>query len=303
MPRKRTQEKPPGMVLGIVGGADISQENFDALLDDLTSDVEADELQVYVVAQAATPAAEAAVEWCRTNEVAFTAISPGGRQSKAVKAITDAASKHETSSEPIDSFVATLKNAAGDVRVLSAYDGDDSDDDDNESYRALEAAENAGLKTFNLVQGLDPLAFDDDPSSDEPQPEPEPEQPKASTLDPEVDYATAADYPLRKLRAYAIGRVDGGSQMSKAELLAALFPDEAEPAAAAEPEAADEAQASIPFVPRSGAWVTDAEAMTALVTLQTYLGQAGKNPPGRPRKDGLPAGQTKRGKKASEDDE
>jgi hypothetical protein len=181
MPSRRgrsTPKKP--LTLGFLGSAELDPKAVAAQLDDLiTEDTEVDLLVVPVTKDTYTDGIAAVVAWCTEYEIPFSTLSDADankdRSLKKVIALAGEGNDYDADEYPsmheamLDFLTSSEDQEVADGRLILFLDADSEDD-----VAIAEAADEADVACYNIVEGLSLVSFEDDGQPEEPKPVEEP---------------------------------------------------------------------------------------------------------------------------------
>jgi hypothetical protein len=176
------------ITLAFAGNADVDLDNVKALLGDLVGIGEEDadgypaesdreiNLIFPITRSHLSDGLETVLKWSEYADIPFVAVADNAR-SRATESILGEAEEVVHNANVTAGVIDLLKKADSDgheVKVILLWGEEGS----VEAELLLDAAEQAGFKSYDLAAGLDDISFGDPQGNEEPEPEPEPEEPK-----------------------------------------------------------------------------------------------------------------------------
>lgn len=173
------------ITLAFAGNADVDLDNVKALLNDLVGLGDEDKdgfpkesdreinLVFPITRSHLSDGLETVLDWAEYADLPYLAVADNAR-SRAVEKFLKDADEVVHASNVTAGIVDLLKKAdsVGDeVKVILLW----GDEGSEEAELLLDAAEQAGIKAYDLAAGLDDISFGDPQGTEEPEPEPEPE--------------------------------------------------------------------------------------------------------------------------------
>ncbi|MFF1701318.1 hypothetical protein [Streptomyces sp. NPDC058252] len=173
------------ITLAFAGNADVDLDNVKALLNDLVGLGDEDKdgfpeesdreitLVFPITRNHLSDGLETVLEWAEYADLPYLAVADNAR-SRAVEKFLKDADEVVHASNVTAGVVDLLKKAdskGDEVKVILLWGEEGSE----EAELLLDAAEQAGIKAYDLAAGLDDISFGDPQGAEEPEPEPEPE--------------------------------------------------------------------------------------------------------------------------------
>lgn len=248
MGRTARRPGPPSFLFGVWGEGETSQENIDALLGEHIEGL-GDITPRFVLPcdkEITTDTHLAVFEFAKANEYAVEVVQAAAPRVKALREMRDYAEKtHEADDgdNPIEKVFAQVlaSKAPDDAQLLFLWAEDKDGEPVEEDQRVLFDCLDANVTALDLTQGLDALGSEgedaeeggdgDEAGADD------------ADGDDDPDESTVREWPIRRIRTHALEvaarRDEAGeddlpdddaiNDMGKTELLAFLYPAEAEP--------------------------------------------------------------------------
>lgn len=169
MPRRTQettpQETPKALLIGVIGIGETTSEIAEALLTDLTAPYEEVALVVAAADQFWSTTTDDIMDWSEQNNIGYSALTDGEPAKDFVSVLEDASETVKAARLPIK-MAQLLAEAKTENDVVLLVLGNTQDPEDPEAEVAVNKALELGVKTLDLLNGLEEFEFDEEGQDD-----------------------------------------------------------------------------------------------------------------------------------------